>query len=692
MPSVFISYRTVYRRTAEALHRKLIAQGYEDVFLDRIPRDGLVHGQDFRNQLYHNIRSAGVVLFVVSKGWLESPICKDEYRWALEKQEYEGSGDIKRPGLIPIFVTEPVYDDQGTLLDEPISPEALKEKHQELDKFYGLTVEVAFEAQQTRDDVALTPDQRKEMNRLWTVLEGTFHRYGIARQRSPFDPGRNPYPGLRAHEAILRQWSLLEGWLEEAKNSLGPLNTAENDNQLWQTERARTQGLAEGYAVDRARLYPQERLWLIYDALKALGMPPQRIAKLRDFIRPEPRRLLEELAAKEDGKVIADHARRAQIGNRLNDLRDRRPGIGVFVEAEIKSELEGLEQDESFGFQIDRARPEQLRKILDQRDAVGAFRWDALPDIAWCAVPAGEVEMRLETDGEGKPKDRVVRREIPESFWIAKYPLTIRQFLAFVYPWDETARTFDKSRRSDAYFEPAWWAGFPEDSRENMTVQDGSVVRRKNFRRPGDNPIQEQDPQANFPAQFVNWFQAVAYARWLTHRYRELGLLDEQHRIRLPREWEWQQAATGGHNDRLYPWENGWNPDYCRNRYGQNSPASVGLYPLGDAPTGASDMSGLIVEWCLNKYDDIDDSDETTDDLRPTRGGAYFTFARTNLPAYKPEYANCVHGRLSDHPSGMNDDHRSIRTGVRLLCTGLTPAAEQLVTWENRGGIPGLFA
>jgi hypothetical protein len=114
----------------------------------------------------------------------------------------------------------------------------------------------------------------------------------------------------------------------------------------------------------------------------------------------------------------------------------------------------------------------------------------------------------------------------------------------------------------------------------------------------------------------------------------------------------------------------------------------VGLYPLGDAPTGASDLSGLIVEWCLNTYDDIDDCNTTKNVPRPTRGGAYFTFPREELPDYTPEFALSVHGRLRDNPSGIRDKTNTpIRTGVRLICTGLetTKRGAYLARSQPRG-------
>ena len=49
----------------------------------------------------------------------------------------------------------------------------------------------------------------------------------------------------------------------------------------------------------------------------------------------------------------------------------------------------------------------------------------------------------------------------------------------------------------------------------------------------------------------MSWFDAVAFGRWLSARLS--GELPSGYAIRLPLEWEWQQAATGGDPSREYP-------------------------------------------------------------------------------------------------------------------------------------------
>ena len=69
----------------------------------------------------------------------------------------------------------------------------------------------------------------------------------------------------------------------------------------------------------------------------------------------------------------------------------------------------------------------------------------------------------------------------------------------------------------DGYRNKGWWEGLAE--RE-------------------DAPGEQYRKHDNHPAENVSWYDVVAYCRWLSKR---LG-----YDIRLPTEWEWQQAATGG--------------------------------------------------------------------------------------------------------------------------------------------------
>ena len=102
-----------------------------------------------------------------------------------------------------------------------------------------------------------------------------------------------------------------------------------------------------------------------------------------------------------------------------------------------------------------------------------------------------------------------------------------------------------------------------------------------------DEPGEQYRKLDNHPADKVSWYDAVAYCRWLS------GRLDYE--IRLPSEWEWQQAATGGDPTNKYPWGGKWDSDRANtDESGLSRATAVGLYPQGASLVGAFDqLSGL---------------------------------------------------------------------------------------------------
>ena len=218
-----------------------------------------------------------------------------------------------------------------------------------------------------------------------------------------------------------------------------------------------------------------------------------------------------------------------------------------------------------------------LAEYRDTREGV-ELRGNGLPDIKWIDIPGGTVELE---DVEGRFKVK--------PFRIAKYPVTNIQFQAFV-------------DAEDGYRNVEWW---------------------KDIKR-SEEPAEPSWREANSPRETLSWFEAVAFSKWLSKR---TGL-----KIRLPTEWEWQLAATGGDPEREYPWLGGWDPAKCNSVESRlNRTTAVGIYPNGATAQGVHDMAGNVWEWCLNKYENSDhdealkiDSDERGQ--RVMRGGSWYDF------------------------------------------------------------------
>jgi formylglycine-generating enzyme required for sulfatase activity len=177
---------------------------------------------------------------------------------------------------------------------------------------------------------------------------------------------------------------------------------------------------------------------------------------------------------------------------------------------------------------------------------------------------------------------------LPE-FYIGKHPVTNEQYEAFVHAtW----------RRSPGHWDPE---GVPEDL-ENHPVVD------------------------------VSWYDALAFARWISEG---TGL-----EVGLPSEAEWELAARGT-DGCLYPWGDE-PPTADLGNFDANirETTPVGHYsPQGDSSVGCTDMAGNVWEWTrslwgpawdephfLYPYDPDDGREDVTapaEMRRIIRGGSY---------------------------------------------------------------------
>lgn len=235
--------------------------------------------------------------------------------------------------------------------------------------------------------------------------------------------------------------------------------------------------------------------------------------------------------------------------------------------------------------------------------------------MSFCYVPPGPFWM-----GEGKELHQ--NEQLTYGYWLARYPVTVAQFQAFV-------------------------------------TATGKRIRDENSLR----------DLLNRPVRYVTWHEAIAFCDWLTEQWRGEGILPSGWAVRLPSEAEWEKAARGGveivseplittsrqgfdlpksvtleqneQPQRVYPW--GDEADENRANYeetGLNTTSTVGCFPGGQSLYGCEELAGNVWEWTrslwgtnyskpdynypYNPSDDRENLKAGDDVLRVLRGGAFY--------------------------------------------------------------------
>jgi formylglycine-generating enzyme required for sulfatase activity len=289
-----------------------------------------------------------------------------------------------------------------------------------------------------------------------------------------------------------------------------------------------------------------------------------------------------------------------------------------------------------------------LARLGDPRPGINAGSY------LFCEIPAGKFLMGSKEGEKSAYGDETPQHEytIPQAYYLARYPVTNAQFEAFV-------------NDPEGYRKKDWWttAGWDwrKSQKRDTPPKFGGVF---------DLPTH--------PVVNVSWYEAHAFARWLSDRLeaagfqlsiwrdgkiKEVRLEKGKWQARLPSEVEWEKAARGVDGLR-YPW--GDEPDPNRANYvdsGIGATSAVGCFPQGKSPYGLLDMSGNVWEWCATRwtenyenYQKTESNDPQGDFPRVVRGGAFLNDDRGARCAFR--------GRSNPHDSSRDQGFRVVVSPV----------------------------
>jgi len=138
-----------------------------------------------------------------------------------------------------------------------------------------------------------------------------------------------------------------------------------------------------------------------------------------------------------------------------------------------------------------------------------------------------------------------------------------------------------------------WIDSFEMAATQITNAEYAKFIAATNHRK----PLDWDDPNFAHPEQPVvapSWFEAIAYCEWLS-------VLTQKH-YRLPTEAEWERAARGGPEQKLFPW--GDEPLESLANYSsrwKTAPERVGNAERN--AYGLFDIGANVHEWCSDWFD-----------------------------------------------------------------------------------------
>jgi formylglycine-generating enzyme required for sulfatase activity len=255
-------------------------------------------------------------------------------------------------------------------------------------------------------------------------------------------------------------------------------------------------------------------------------------------------------------------------------------------------------------------------------------------------------------DGEGP-----LRRVRVDAFRIDRHAVSNAEFAAFV---EESSHVTEAERFGWSFV----FAGLlPDDFPPTRGVVHAPWWRQvegADWRRP-EGPQSDLDGRIDHPVVHVSWNDARAFCDWTGKR--------------LPTEAEWEYAARGGLEGKVFPWGDELEPsgeqrmNVWQGAFPAENTCADGFYgtcPVDAYPangSGLHNMTGNVWEWCADWYSpDFHTGDRRTNPQGPPRG----THRSARGGSYLCHHSYCRRYRVAARNS-LKPDSTTGNTGFRCV-------------------------
>ena len=240
--------------------------------------------------------------------------------------------------------------------------------------------------------------------------------------------------------------------------------------------------------------------------------------------------------------------------------------------------------------------------------------WDQYQPLGMVYIPPGSFHMGQNDQDVPYSQISHNRQITISAFYMDEHEITNNEYRQFLYGPSPEENVGPVDRAIDTVAAPY----------DEIIVPDTNVWIR-DFAYSYNDPLNENyfwhPAFDDYPVVGVNWYAAQKFCEWRTahlNNYRQ-----EEHkpplpampRFRLPTEAEWEYAARGGYEHKLYPWEGPYlrnskgcflanfkpgRGDYIADNYEYTAP--VDAYFPNDY--GLYNMPGNVAEWCEDDFEE----------------------------------------------------------------------------------------